>query len=39
MKAVVIAFAIAIGMGVSVGTILLPTGVAAGQDCNGCGGK
>ena len=38
LKAVVIAFAIVVGMGVAVGTIFSPTTVAAGQndDCNGC---
>jgi hypothetical protein len=38
MKVVILAFAMAIGMGVAVSTIVSPTPVAAGpaDDCNGC---
>ncbi len=38
LKAVILAFAIAIGMGVAVGTVFAPTTVAAGPkpDCPGC---
>jgi hypothetical protein len=38
LKVVILAFAMAIGMGVAVGTIFSPTPVTAGpvDDCNGC---